>query len=331
MTPQDEQMIRQSRLERAEPAPTVALSSDQEGAGAILTSFCRRLKELVPGLAVKKEVPFAFPAPVLVVGRHLNIGYQVNPTGKMLAQFLEALGNGPARPIDITPRIDARIGKIDLPTVWKLYVAPQCPHCPQSIRQLQALAARSPFIRLRIIDAGMLAGQAQADQVRSVPTLILDDHLRWTGLVDMEELLTLCIQRDPARLSANSVRQLIESGDAARVSAMMTAAGKVFPALIELLVDELWSVRLGAMVTAEYLADEAPLLGLQLCQQLWEQFDRHSPQVQGDALQVLGQIDSEITRGCLRSVIAGGYDQEVRAAAAEVLEEMEGKRLEAGD
>ncbi len=323
MTPQDEQMIRQAPFFRTDSRPGIIWVPDNGDAGQSLVRFCDRIKELVPNLRIKKDSDSPFPGPALVVGQHQNIGYQAAPTGKILTVFLEALASASGAEPEIDPQLDERIKKIILPVILKLYVASQCPHCPQSIRQLQTLAAHSPLIRLRIIDGQYFSEVAQADQVRSVPTLILDDQMRWTGLVNTEELLSLCTHRDPCQLSADSLRQIIEAGDAARLAAMMTAAGRLFPALLELLVHERWSVRLGAMVTAEYLADQAPVLSLELCELLWQRFSRLSPPVQGDVIQVLGQIDSNVSRDCLNSVVTGTYDEQVKTAAAEVLEEME--------
>jgi glutaredoxin len=320
MTPQDEQMILQASFADTEPPPTIVLSRDKGDTGAELAHFCDRLKELAPGLKIKNDSDIPFPAPVLAVGRHQNIGYQAALTGKLLNCFLEALTSGDA---GADPQSDNMLKAIDLPVILKLYVAAQCPHCPQSIRQLQALAAKNPLIRLRIVDAALFSREAQADQIRSVPTLILDDQYRWTGPVATEELLSLCTQRDPSQMSAGSLRQLIEAGDAARVAGMMTAAGKLFPALVELLIHDRWSVRLGAMVTAEYLAEDAPALSLELCRSLWERFARLSPQVQGDVVQVLGQVEADATKDNLRSILAGAFDAEVKTVAREVLEEME--------
>jgi hypothetical protein len=322
MTPQDELMILHSPVQKADPPPVIILVSGHDRSEDQMLHFCARMKQLVPNLKIKRDGDLAFPAPALVVGRHRNIGYQAAPTGKFLTCFMEALECAANVAPEADAQIDERLRKIDLPVILKLYVATQCPHCPQSIKQLQDLAAKSHLIRLRIIDAEMFSQAARTDQIRSVPTLVLDDQIRWTGPVNIQELLTLSAKRDPSQLSAASLRQLIEAGDAARVSAMMTQSGRLIPALIELLVHERWSVRLGAMVTAEYLAEESPALSLQLCESLWECFARLSPQIQGDVVQVLGQTKSDLTRRYLQSVISGGYGEEVGTAAAEVLEEM---------
>jgi glutaredoxin len=322
MTPQDEQMIQQASFPKTDPPPTIVQARDGGDAGVQMNLFCSRLKELAPGIKIKNDSDIPFPAPVLVVGRHQNIGYQAALTGKMLAYFLEALDSARSDAAETDPQVDDLLNSLDMPVILKLYVASQCPHCPQSIRQLQSLAARTPLVRLRIIEAEHFSQDAQADQIRSVPTLILDDQYRWSGLVKTEELLSLCILRDPSQMSAGSLRQMIETGEADRVAAMMVAAEKLFPALAELLIHDRWSVRLGAMVTAEYLADEAPALSLELCRSLWKSFPGLAPQVQGDVVQVLGQVDTAVTRDYLHCVQSGDFDEEVKTVAAEVLEEM---------
>ena len=116
------------------------------------------------------------------------------------------------------------------------------------------MADAIPHLRLTVIDAMLMADQAADQGIRSVPTVMLDERIRWTGSIDMDEIIQQCTQRDPVLLSTASLRQIIESGDAARVAGMMADHGRIFPAIIELLTDERWSIRLGAMVTAEYLA-----------------------------------------------------------------------------
>lgn len=320
MQPQDEQLIRQWSFAESESPPTIILAKEKSDIGDQMTQFCDQIKTLNPVIHIKKDGDLSFPAPVLVVGQHHNIAYQAVPGGKILERFLEALQiNAP----NLDPRIDSQVQNLDLPVNLKLYVASQCPHCPQCLRQVQSIASANPLIRLRIINAELFSQAAQNDQIRSVPTLILDDQVRWSGEIHLEELLNQCIQRDPARLSPASLRQLIEVGDADRLAAMMITSEKLFPGLVELLVHPRWSVRLGAMVTAEYLTEEAPSLGLELCNLLWKRFDQLAPSVQGDVLQVLGQIPCDTTRDCLHSILSGKYNAEVITVAKEVLEEMD--------
>ena len=162
--------------------------------------------------------------------------------------------------------------------------------------------------------------QAQRHNVRSVPLLLLDETYRWTGLTDVDEILTMCLERDPSLMSPTSLRRIIEDGDAEAAARMMMDGNAVFPALTSLLTDEKWSVRLGAMVVAEYLTDEAPELAETLSGLLWKDFERHPSQVQGDIAYIFGLIGSGDAVDHLKAITAGPYDIEVKQAAEEALE-----------
>jgi HEAT repeat protein len=153
-----------------------------------------------------------------------------------------------------------------------------------------------------------------------VPLLIVDDRYRWSGLPDIDEILTICLNRDPKVMSTDSLRRIIEAGDAGDAAQMMIDAGDIFPALIQLLTDEKWSVRLGAMVTVEYLADGAPELADSLIEPLWKDFAGHAPQVQGDVAHVLGSIGSQKAKLIIGEIVDGSFDEEVIEAAKEALD-----------
>lgn len=158
-----------------------------------------------------------------------------------------------------------------------------------------------------------------ADRIQSVPTLLLDDHFRWSGTLDLHEVLTIGTQRDPSQLSSASLRQMIENGQAERVASMIQERGRVFPALIDLLVHERWSVRLGAMVTAEYLAAGSRPLALALCDMLWHRFPDLEDPVRGDVVHVLGEVPSEENLTRLTRIASGAFGQIAKEAAEEVL------------
>lgn len=291
--------------------------------GDQFSGFCDDLKRLAPHILIKKESNIAFEGPVMVVGRHNNIAYYALPTHKLLTLFLDTLDTAETTHKACNSDIEKQIECIDLPASLKIFVADQCPHCPQVIRQIQEIAEKMPLMRLKIINAETFPEQAQTDQISSVPTLILDDQFRWVGQVNIQEFLRLCSNRDPSKLSADSLRQLVENGDAARVAAMMVESDLIFPALTELLTHPRWSVRLGAMVAAEYLADKSPELGLALCRLLWDQFAELAPQIQGDVTHLFGLVDTDATRANLKAISCGRFDQDVKEAAAEVLAEMD--------
>jgi hypothetical protein len=301
---------------------TMTLAPADEPAGDHLTAFYTAFKDLTPLLKAKKDSDDPFQAPALIIGRHQNIAYQAVPAGKELAPFLQAMTMAAEETVGLSRELDTQLQRIEVPVQLKLYIALQCPHCPLVVQRMLPLASASPMIRLTVIDAQLFEEKARADQIRSVPTLILDDALRWTGQVDVDEILKLCIERDPSAMSPASLRQILDAGDAARAAAMMRQQGKVFPALVELLIHPRWSVRLGAMVTVEYLADETPALAAELADALWSRFHDLTEQVQGDVLHVIGLSRTASARAYLEKVMSGDYPVEVKEAAEEALEEI---------
>jgi Thioredoxin domain len=315
MTPQEEQTIRDWHLKQDAPV-TLFLARGQGEADERLTAFCDRFKAAAPGARLRNAPDRSFRNPALIIGRHANIAYQAVPEGRELDPFLEALS---AAALEEAKQAKPRGLDIALPAELVLYIAMQCPYCPQTVQQLTALAETNAALRIAIVDGLLFGQEARAQGIRSVPTLILDDHLRWVGRIDMQEVIDQCIRRDPAQLSPASLRRMLEAGDAARAAALMIDYGRIFPALIDLLIHENWSVRLGAMVTVEYMADQAPELADRLAAPLWQRFDALPESVQGDVVQVLGQIASETARSRLRQIVTGDFADSVRQAAAEEL------------
>ncbi len=321
MTPQDTLTITQWAAHTAAPGKVVLASADGVEADAI-ARFGEQLKRLVPEMSIQPASDeIAFEPPAVVVGPHQNIGFQAVPTGKILSAFLTALPAQPQTDQVLDGKTVKRLQEIDLPVGLTLYIAPHCPHCPDTLKQLIPLACENRLIRLRIIDAQLFSDKSDRDQIKSVPTLLLDDHFRWSGQFDIDEVMTISIQRDPAQLSPGSLRQLIEDGQAERVATMMLDSEQIFPALIELLIHERWSVRLGAMVTAEYLAAGSGPLSLTLCDMLWRRFPDLTDQVRGDVVHVLGETPSDENQARLIKIASGAYGDTAKEAATEVLAE----------
>lgn len=321
MISQDIDTVQRLQL-RQDQAAVITLAAGSEAIGRKMARFCDELKQLIPQIKLKKDDDVPFQQPAMVIGRHSNIAYHAVPTGKLLQLFLQALSEDRLEQADeLGGNIAHQLSQINLPVALKTYVATQCPHCPEAVRRLQTLAAGSAMIRLRIIHSESFPQWTRADQIRSVPTTILDDQFRWTGAIEPKELLTMSLDRDPSQLSSASLRQIIEDGDAQRVANMMVQSDQVFAALMELLTHHRWSVRLGAMVTAEYLADQAPSLALELSDQLWHCFSDLDEQTQGDVLHVIGQVKSKNTRNYLEKVISGNYGKPVKEAASEILDD----------
>jgi hypothetical protein len=164
--------------------------------------------------------------------------------------------------------------------------------------------------------------EARTDRIQSVPTLVLDAQFRWTGTVNIQEVLEAMIHRDPSRLEADTLINMIAEGNAGLLSKMMIDKNMLFPALLDLLVHPKWPVRLGAMVTLETIAAEKPALALQMVKPLWDRFDAADEKVKGDLLYLVGEIDNGGSVARIQDVLnrKAEYDAEIIEAAEEALE-----------
>jgi hypothetical protein len=288
--------------------------------------FAGQLAQWVPRIQAKKESDAPVKLPTLFIGRH--VAYQALPLNRELEPFLAVLGDEGAFADQIAADVRRRLAQLQAPARIKVYVTPQCPFCPVTVSRLLGLAGSNDAVWLTVIDGELFPDAAQEDRIASAPTVILDDQFRWTGSVDVGELVTMMLDRDPVSLSADALRGMIEEGDAERVARMMADRGQLFPAFIELLVHPRWSVRLGAMVAFETLVEEDPELAGHIVGPVVKAFGRVDDTVKGDLLHVLGESGSRKPLPFLAAIAGGDYDEEVRAAAQEAIEKLNAGRNE---
>ncbi|MBU8911468.1 MAG: thioredoxin family protein [Desulfobacterales bacterium] len=254
-----------------------------------------------------------------------NITYSALPLEKELEPFLEALSQINANCPVIFEPIRQTLDKIDIPVRLKLYIALQCPHCPELVRTVIPLALSCKNIHLHIIDGSLFPETAQKDGVMSAPCLILDDDFRWTGSVSADEIVKMITSRDPSQLSAKTLKTILEQGDASWITRQIIEKGKIFDTFIKLLLHETWSVRLGAMVIVEELAETSPELAASLCPILTGLFDKKDIPIQGDILYALGETGTMETKEWIQTKLAELEHPDLIDAATEALDTLESK------
>ena len=292
---------------------------------ASISAFAKRLAAETDRVRLQKEGDSPVQRPTLFAGDH--VAYQALPLDRELEPFLIALaGKGRAFEDRISAENRLRLTRLRAPALLTVYVTPHCPYCPTTVATVLGLAACSDYVWVTVIDGELFPEAAQKDRVSAAPTVILDSRLRWTGSVDPDELVTLMLDRDPVNLGAEALRGMIEAGDAQQVAEMMMARGRLFPAFIELLAYPRWSVRLGAMVAFETLAEEAAALAGQVVDPVIAAFPGADDTVKGDLLHVLGESGNLAALPFLAGVAAGDYDEEVRCAAQEARDKIEGRQ-----
>jgi hypothetical protein len=251
-----------------------------------------------------------------------NIRYRAVPEAKELEPFLRALHSTEPLAGHLEPSLQELLQALDVPASIRVYMSPQCPFCPQTVLQCLALADASVYCHVVVVDGTLFPEQAEKDEIRSAPTIILDQAFRWSGSVKPEELVQVILHRDPSQLRAESLEQMLHEGRAEELAAMMAERRQVFPGLLDLLVDTKWPVRLGAMVTFQHLAESRPDLASQIALSLWDRFPRVDDTIQGDILFLFGESRDPSLLPMLHAIIEGHHPQEVKEAARDAVKTM---------
>ncbi|MFP4031637.1 MAG: hypothetical protein ACLFTV_08760 [Desulfococcaceae bacterium] len=311
MTPREEARV--AEWHRRSDAPATLTLLDTGGPRMDgFREFAADLVRLAPRVTLKTEredAPGALPGYRVGDG----VAFHMVPLGRELSPFLMALSpEGPSPPDGAAEAL----ADLRAPVTLRLYVALTCPHCPMALQGLLGIAAASEKVRLSVIDGGLFPDRAEADKIQAVPTLFLENR-RWTGQVQPAEILDALAGVDPADMSPATMERMIAEGQAPKLAELMEAEGRFFPAVLDVLTHETWPVRLGAMVAAETLADEAPEIAAEMAAPLWGRYAEADDTVRGDILYVLGLVGGPDDLPAIRKIAGGDAAEGVREAAAE--------------
>jgi len=285
-------------------------------------AFLADLTRVAPQVRLETETVDSIDSPGMRLTE--NLLYHLIPSGLELTPFLDALSMTGGRPVGLDHGIGRQVEAVKLPAELRVFMGLHCPYCPGVIARLTPLAISNRNIRVSIIDCALFPEEAKGGNVQAVPTVVLDDGFRWTGQLRVEEILDVLIHRDPAVLAPSTLERMLKEGDASRLSSMMLEREEIFPAFLGLLVRRSWPVRMGAMVVMEELTEKNPVLALQAAESLWERFDAADETVKGDLLYVLGEFRRPEMLPRFRDIQNGPCSPDVREAAAEAIEKIEG-------
>lgn len=319
MTPQEEKQILTLNDMLSKEVQISLIKSDHEKSRAIM-QFCDRLTQLVPKIRVTKEDGDLDEIPTIKI--HTGLRYQAVPAGTEVAPFIEALKMLDPSITQTNEALDDRLARVDLPTSLIIYVQPQCKFCPEAVRQLLPLPSLNSNIRLTVIDAMHFPDLAQIENIQSVPTLILEDRFRWTGSIQINEIIDVIVSRDASMLGPVSLEMMLTQGKAGELAGMMLEKEQIFPAFYEVLTHRKWPVRLGAMVVMEELLQNNLPLADRMLKPLWDRFNKVDDRVKGDLLYIFGQMRRIDLAPRLQAILNGDYAPEVQEAAQEALDKI---------
>lgn len=276
--------------------------------------FCSVLTHFAPKVTIGREAQGQNP-PAVCIGKALR--YYAIPWGRELDPFLQAIA---LRQSGLVGKV-FHLERLSWPTQLKLYIDSDCPVCPHAVRQLTPFPLANELIQLEIVDCRLFPEMAQADSIQAVPTLALE-KMRWMGSLRVREIAAMIVQRDPSRLSAQSLLEMVEQKQAVRIAEMMLASQKIFPAVCRFLCEERWEVRLGAMVALEEVGSLDRALFARASGELWKAFEQAGPRMKGDIAYLLGNTGDIGLVPNLKASLAGCHP-DAREAIEEALEKLE--------
>ncbi len=325
MTPEEEKVIADRFEDLSDPISITCNVSDDERTDRF-SVFCDMLSRPSPMVVVTyRKADEAKEPPSIEINKRLI--YHAIPEGPELAPFLDAVMGVPDRTSPVPPDIQARLKNLKTPCFLKLFIATGCPFCPKMVRDLAPLTRIGELVKLTIIDGFLFPEMSEPLEIKSAPTLLLDDHMRWSGRTPLSEIVDVMLNQDPSMLSAASIENLLGDGRAQLVAHMMMEQGMIFPHFYELLISEKWSIRLGAMVAMEEIIEQDQELAAQCLEPLWERFPDLNEQVSGDVMYILGEAGTGQMIPRLEAFLRDSTDAEIREVAKEAIETIVQKRL----
>jgi hypothetical protein len=278
--------------------------------------FCDQLSGLASQVHITKKKSETEQKPVILVGP--NIRYQAIPEGKELKPFLEVLTLLDAQN-DSSGKFNKAVEEINIPAELELFIVSHCGVCPHVVRQVASLAIANEMIRLAVIDVSLFHEKAQSEGIRSVPTVLLDGQYRWTGTIQLADIIEMLVNRDPAHLGASALRNIIEEGNAARVAELMLEQGLIFPSFLDLLIHEKWVVRLGAIAALETVIEKNGDIAAQVVDPLLERYPLVNDQVKGDILYIIGETGDQNITSELENIFKKSDNPELQETAREAV------------
>ncbi|MGM0609031.1 MAG: thioredoxin family protein [Candidatus Muiribacteriota bacterium] len=212
----------------------------------------------------------------------------------------------------------------------KLFTSSFCPHCPGVLNQIFEMI-KIHKINTDVYFTDDAYEYADKYNIMSVPTLIVEignsEVSRWTGFINKEDVLKSVKGFSKKDYSIDYFINLLEQGKAEDLAAMMKNENILPDGFVLLFQNFKWSVRLGAIVAAEYLKELSYDLFEELLEKNYNNFKDLSSDVKGDLLYLLSLSENkEKWIRMINEILNTENDNSVIEAAYESLEELKVKK-----
>jgi alkyl hydroperoxide reductase subunit F len=164
-------------------------------------------------------------------GETPRVNFSGLPMGHEFTSLVLALLQVGGYPPKVDAEVIEQIKALDADLHFETYVSLTCQNCPDVVQALNLLAALNPRIRHTMIDGALFEQEVAAQNIRSVPTVMLNGKQFGQGRMTVEEILARldsgAAQRKAQALAARApYDMLIVGGGPAGAAAAIYAARK---------------------------------------------------------------------------------------------------------
>jgi len=175
------------KLFREEGSPT----------GDLLVELMGELAAIEPG---KVSLEIAGPTeaesvgidklPALVLqgdGEDYGVRFFGIPSGYEFASLLEAIRDVAAGQAELEEEVATKLAAVTKPVHIQVFVTPTCPYCPFAVRAAHRFAIASSSIQADMVMAPDFPELSERYEVMAVPTVVINDAVRFEGAIPEEE------------------------------------------------------------------------------------------------------------------------------------------------
>ncbi|MCP4604620.1 MAG: hypothetical protein GY847_29545 [Proteobacteria bacterium] len=262
----------------------------------------------------------ARPALTLSYQGRGNLHYLTVPGGLEAPPFIEALMGLVRNATGSGQEWEQGLRGLERPAELLVFVASQCPHCPQAAREAVKIALASPKVTTSIIDAQHFPKLAERFQARSVPLTVLDKGFSWTGVVPASELAEQILSRDSVDHQAAAFNSLIEHNRLDE-AVQQICAGSGSSHFLAAWKKSITSSRIPLMLVAEEVLEQETGALDGIVPNLVEVLQSEDAALRGDTADLLGRIGHQTAVPGLETLL-DDPNPDVAEIAAEAIEEI---------
>ena len=200
-----------------------------------------------------------------------------------------------------------------------VFTADECPHCPDGVRAVEALAAASERVSTTVTNAEQSPELATEFNVEVVPTVVIDRELIIPRVASAEELAHIILERGTDTHHQRVFDSYISASSFDSAAQLIAGPGRGSACFAAAWHNSTMNTRMALMLVAEEVleADASALDGI--VPELIAALDAEDPALRGDTADLLGQIGHPSAREPLKA-LCNDPSPDVAEIAEEALE-----------